>query len=174
VPVESDDRKPSSMQTTTATQDTPQEGHYAELAPRPLAEAMKRGLRLRCPACGIGKMFYAYLKVNDYCPHCGTAFHHHRADDAPPYVTIVIVAHVVGTLMVMNETFWPDSPVWLQMIIWPVLTIVLSLLLLPPIKGALIAYQWAFRMHGFEDPATEKRPAGTGEPLSPEAHDTAP
>lgn len=113
--------------------------------------ALKRGLRMRCPNCGIGKMFYAYLKVNDYCPNCGEALYHQRADDAPPYVTIFIVAHVVGTMMLTWETYWPDSPIWLHILIWPTVTVLLSLWLLPHIKGALVAYQWAFRMHGFEN-----------------------
>jgi uncharacterized protein (DUF983 family) len=34
--------------------------------------------------------------------------------------------------------------------LWPTLTLALTLLLLPKFKGALVAYQWALRMHGFE------------------------
>ncbi|MFM2444607.1 MAG: hypothetical protein RJB09_1793, partial [Pseudomonadota bacterium] len=58
--------------------------------------AMKLGFRGICPACGEGKIFRAFLKVNDCCPCCGEELHHHRADDAPPYFTILVVAHIVG------------------------------------------------------------------------------
>jgi len=120
---------------------------------RDVSQALIRGLRGRCPACGEGKIFNKYLKVNPACPVCGEELHHHRADDAPPYMTIFVVGHVIGTGMLITEEYWPDAPIWLHMATWPVLTILLSLWLLPCIKGALIAYQWALRMHGFEDAA---------------------
>jgi uncharacterized protein (DUF983 family) len=112
--------------------------------------AILLGLRGRCPACGTGRMFRAYVKVADTCPSCGEELHHHRADDAPPYVTIVVVGHVIGALMLLVEEFWPESPIWLHALLWPTLVVVLSLWLLPLFKGAIVAYQWALRMHGFE------------------------
>jgi len=120
---------------------------------RVVSQALMRGLRGRCPACGEGKIFNKYLKVNPSCPACSEELHHHRADDAPPYMTIFIVGHVIGTGMLVTEEYWPDAPIWLHMATWPILTILLSLWLLPIVKGALIAYQWALRMHGFEDAA---------------------
>ena len=118
--------------------------------PRAVWPAIRKGLRGRCPSCGRGKIFRAYLKVNDECPQCGEELHHHRADDAPPYMTIVVVGHVVVGLLVAADKYWPDAPLWLHAAIWPALALILSLWLLPVMKGALIAYQWALRMHGFE------------------------
>lgn len=112
--------------------------------------SLRRGFRERCPACGQGQIFGRYLKVNAACPNCGEELHHHRADDAPPYATIFIVGHIIGTLMLMVETMWPDAPIWLHALVWPTLVVMLSLWFLPRIKGALIAHQWALRMHGFE------------------------
>ncbi|MCL2385821.1 MAG: DUF983 domain-containing protein [Alphaproteobacteria bacterium] len=121
-----------------------------ESPPRDAWRAIGEGLQGLCPACGKGKMFYAYLKVNDRCPHCGEEFFHHRADDAPPYITILIVGHIVGALMLLTEEYWPEAPIWLHAMTWPSLALILSLWLLPIAKGGLIAYQWALRMHGFE------------------------
>lgn len=112
--------------------------------------AIAKGFLGHCPACGRGRIFRAYLKVNDCCPSCGEELHHHRADDAPPYFTIFVVGHVIGALMLLVEELWPDSPLWAHALVWPTLTIILSLWLLPLFKGALVAYQWALRMHGFE------------------------
>jgi uncharacterized protein (DUF983 family) len=118
-------------------------------AERPLLRSLWRGFRLRCPNCGEGAMFGAYLKVNNACPHCGEELHHHRADDAPPYFTMLIVGHViVGSVLAVEMAFAP--PMWLQMIAWPILAVALCLLLLPCIKGTLVALQWALRMHGFD------------------------
>jgi uncharacterized protein (DUF983 family) len=118
--------------------------------------SLLRGARLTCPACGKGAMFRRYLKVADNCPHCGEALHHHRADDAPPYFTIVIVGHVVVGLMLAVEIAY-RPPLWLHAAIWLPLTLLLALLLLPPIKGALVGLQWALLMHGFDPEAEEEK-----------------
>ncbi|RFB80669.1 DUF983 domain-containing protein [Methylovirgula sp. 4M-Z18] len=112
--------------------------------------AMKRGFLGHCPHCGEGRIFSSYLKVNPTCPHCGEELHHHRADDAPPYITIFIVGHIVVGLMLAAEQVYDDSPIWLNVLVWPLLSVILSLAILPRVKGALIAYQWALRMHGFD------------------------
>jgi uncharacterized protein (DUF983 family) len=121
-----------------------------ETAPRDWRAALKTGFRMRCPACGEGHMFYRFLKVSDCCPTCGEELHHHRADDAPPYFTILVVAHVIGALMLLVEEHNDALDMRIHMVLWPVLTLLLVYWLLPRFKGALIAYQWALRMHGFE------------------------
>jgi uncharacterized protein (DUF983 family) len=119
--------------------------------------AMWAGFRQRCPSCGTGRLFGRYLKVNDACPACGEALHHHRADDAPPYFTILIVGHVVvGAILPVERAFAP--PLWLHAVLWLPLTLVMSLWLLPRIKGAIVGLQWAFYMHGFEEAAPRQMP----------------
>jgi uncharacterized protein (DUF983 family) len=121
---------------------------------RDVFRSMLRGAQLRCPACGAGPMFRRYLKVADHCPNCGEALHHHRADDAPPYFTIVIVGHiVVGLVLSLEMAYRP--PLWVHAAIWVPLTFLLCLAILPVIKGALVALQWALRMHGFDPNSSE-------------------
>ena len=117
---------------------------------RPAWPAIKRGAMGRCPQCGRGRMFTSYLKVNPHCPVCNEALHHQRADDAPPYLTILVVGHVIGALMLWVETYNDALPLWIHMLAWPTLALVGCLWLLPVFKGGLIAYQWALRMHGFD------------------------
>ncbi|MFG1479602.1 DUF983 domain-containing protein [Xanthobacter sp. V4C-4] len=140
----------------------------AEAAPRAVPAALRRGARGRCPACGAGRLFSRYLKVESFCGRCGEELYHHRADDAPPYAVILVVGHVVVPAMVLvEELFRP--PLWSHLALWLPLTLVLSLVLLPPAKGLLIALQWALRMHGF-DPASPEReppPAGAVRPSFP-------
>jgi uncharacterized protein (DUF983 family) len=118
---------------------------------RSITGAMRRGGAGKCPACGQGALFHRYLKVADRCPACAEELHHHRADDAPPYFTILIVGHlIVAGVMFVEEYFHPDY--WLHILMWFPLTIGLSLWILPRVKGALVGLQWALRMHGFGGP----------------------
>jgi uncharacterized protein (DUF983 family) len=117
--------------------------------PRDTLKAMWRGAKQRCPKCGQGALYSSYLKVSDYCPVCGEALFHQRADDAPPYVTIAIVGHlVVAGIWSVEDAYHPAA--WVQAAIWLPVATLLSLFLLPPIKGALVGLQWAQRMHGFD------------------------
>lgn len=119
--------------------------------------AMRRGLLGHCPACNKGRLFGRFLKVVDLCEACGTEFHHHRADDLPPYLVIFIVGHLIGYGILMTETKM-EMPLWAHLAIWPLLTLVLSLLLLQPVKGAVVGLQYALGMHGFGE-ARRKRKA---------------
>ncbi len=116
---------------------------------RPALPAMLRGLRRRCPNCGRGRMMARYLKVAPNCPVCGEDLSHHRADDAPPYLTIVVVGHIIVPLILFVETRWA-LPNAVHLAIWLPPTLLLSLALLPAMKGAVVGLQWALRMHGFD------------------------
>jgi uncharacterized protein (DUF983 family) len=112
--------------------------------------ALKRGFRGRCPRCGEGKLFRAFLKVDDHCSACKLDFTPHRADDLPAYLVIVIVGHIVVPLALFIETNY-SPPVALQLAIYLPLTLFASLALLQPVKGAVVGIQWALRMHGFDE-----------------------
>jgi uncharacterized protein (DUF983 family) len=112
--------------------------------------SMKRGLRSRCPRCGEGKLFRAFLKVDGNCSVCNLDFTPHRADDLPAYLVIVIVGHLLVPIILWIETDY-SPPVWLQLSIYLPFTLIASLLLLQPVKGAVVGMQWALRMHGFDE-----------------------
>ncbi|MCC2095411.1 MAG: DUF983 domain-containing protein [Hyphomicrobiales bacterium] len=145
---------------TTTNTYTPVPGATEEH--RDCYDALKRGWRGRCPHCGEGKLYYKFLKPRDICEACGEELHHHRADDAPPYITIVIVGHILGAIMLFAHERDLNLSVWTEAIGYPLLGLLVALWALPKIKGALIGYQWALRMHGFE---TAQRP-GTTAPTS--------
>jgi len=127
--------------------------NHAGLPKRNLWQAMWRGFFCRCPNCNKGALFNGYLKSVPACAVCGEDFSHHRADDAPPYFTIVVVGHIV--VPVMTAVFFAtELSMMTHMLIWLPLTLVLTLAFLRPIKGSLIGLQWALYMHGF-DPRAE-------------------
>jgi uncharacterized protein (DUF983 family) len=116
----------------------------------PLKTALWRGLTGHCPHCGKGRMFRAFLKVADRCNVCGEELHHQRADDFPAYLVIVLVGHLVVPLVLHVEmTYQPAY--WIHAAMFLPLTLALSLLLIQPVKGAVIALQWHAGMHGFEE-----------------------
>jgi uncharacterized protein (DUF983 family) len=122
----------------------------APSAKRDVWTAMKRGWRGRCPRCGEGKLFRAFLKVANNCSVCGLDYTHHRADDLPAYLVIIIVGHIVVPLALLIETNYAPA-VALQLAIYLPLTLIASLVLLQPVKGTVVGVQWALRMHGFDE-----------------------
>ena len=124
---------------------------------RDVWQALKRGFRGRCPRCGEGKLFRAFLKTADSCSVCGQDFTPHRADDLPAYLVIVIVGHIVVPLALMIETNY-SPPVALQLAVYLPITFFASLGLLQPVKGAVVGMQWALRMHGFDENAPSDIP----------------
>ena len=120
-----------------------------EIPERRVLNAMVNGFMHKCPNCGKGRLFRSFLKTNYACEVCSEEFHHHRADDAPPYFTIVIVGHIIVSAILSLEVA-AKPPIWVHLIIWIPLTIVFSLALLGPVKGAIVGLQWSKYMHGFD------------------------
>lgn len=121
--------------------------HMSQTADTPhptLGLAVKRGLLRKCPHCGEGKLFASYLKQVESCDRCGESYGQIRSDDAAPWLTILVVGHIIGPLMlsVSQHTSWPF---WFAMCFWPSLTLVLGALVLPLAKGVFISAIWVTR-----------------------------
>lgn len=122
--------------------------HHTRRPARPVWNAILNGFMCKCPNCGKGKLFNGFLTVVPACSECGEEMHHHRADDLPAYIVVVIVGHiVVGAFMGVEATSTLST--WQHLAIWTPLTIAMSLALLRPVKGAVVGLQWANYMHGF-------------------------
>ncbi|HHX90981.1 MAG TPA: DUF983 domain-containing protein [Paracoccus sp.] len=130
---------------TTTTSSLP---HEAE---RPLRPALLRGWKGHCPACGEARMMAGYLKVRPECPSCGEELHHQRADDGPAFLTVLIVGKVtMAVYLTVFMAFQPEP--WVMIALCWTLALGMALFLLPRLKGAFVALQWANRMHGFGRP----------------------
>jgi uncharacterized protein (DUF983 family) len=141
---------------TTDSGAQPIEFGGVDKAERPLGHSIMRGLLNRCPACGSGRLFKAYLKPVDNCAACGEDISHQRADDLPPYLVILVLGHVmVGGFMMTDLVF--QVSMWVHLAIWVPLTIIIALLIIQPIKGGVIGLQWALKMHGFGGEPDEAR-----------------
>ena len=120
----------------------------ASVQEREVKPAMFRGWKRRCPNCGKGPIMKSYLKVRDTCLVCNEDLHHHRADDGPAYLTILIVGHIMAPLLIWVFTTFRPEPMILATG-FTIGCVALSLFLLPRLKGAIVGLQWAKRMHGF-------------------------
>jgi uncharacterized protein (DUF983 family) len=116
---------------------------------RPLMPALGNGWQRRCPACGEGAMMQGFLRVRDACPSCGEALHHHRADDGPAYLTVLIVAKAAMAFYMAVFLAFGFEPWAMIGLTWAV-ALAMVFYLLPRFKGAIVAFQWSRRMHGFE------------------------
>ncbi len=115
---------------------------------RPLKVALPHALAGKCPACGNAPLFRKFLKPVDRCAACGQDWSHQQADDFPAYLVIFIVGHLLVPL-VISVNLRLDLPLVVQMLLWPGVALAMSLAMLQPAKGAVIAWQWSRRMHGF-------------------------
>lgn len=111
----------------------------------PLAIAIGRGLLGRCPACGKSHLFNGFLRVVTACTQCGAPLGLARADDAPPYVTILITGHVIVPLLFAVDRLYDLSDFALSAIFLP-LTLFVSLGLLRPVKGATVGLMLTLNM----------------------------
>ena len=123
-------------------------GKAKAIEQRSVGQAMWRGTLCKCPHCGQGKMFRAYLKVADHCDVCGEQLDLHRADDFPPYIAIMIVGHLLVAVMLHMDMVYHVNPLTYLYTMIP-LAVILPLAMLPSIKGAIVGLQWANGMYGF-------------------------
>ncbi|WP_372623654.1 DUF983 domain-containing protein [Falsiroseomonas sp.] len=117
-------------------------------APDSFWTAISRGARNRCPVCGEGHVFTGYLTVTD-CEVCGARLGRLRADDAPPYFTILLTGHLlVPPVLWIEKAYQP--PMWLHMAVWLPLFALACILLLRPIKGAVVGWMVKLGFTGAE------------------------
>lgn len=111
-------------------------------------EAVARGAQGRCPRCKKAKLFRRFLKPMARCLACGQDWTHQQADDFPAYVSIFVTGHIMAPVIIalVRDAGLPIAA--LVAIILP-LALALMIGLLQPAKGAVIALQWWFGMHGF-------------------------
>ena len=103
-----------------------------------------RGLKMRCPHCGEGRVLQGYLTQRQNCTACDEDLSSIRADDGPAWLTILLVGHLMAPFIhyfITHDTF----PRQLELPIMLVMAAVSALLLLPLAKGLFIAIIWFTR-----------------------------
>jgi len=116
---------------------------------RPVKQSLWRGLQKKCPNCGVGKIYDRYLKPTTNCNHCGEQLSEIRTDDFAPWLTILVLGHIlVPALLHVERNITP--PLWVHAVIWLPLATIGVLALLPYSKGVCLGLMWALRLKGDE------------------------
>jgi uncharacterized protein (DUF983 family) len=113
-----------------------------------LKTAARRAVLGRCPCCGEGKLMKSYLKQVENCSVCGESFGQIRADDAAPWLTIILVGHLFLPLAFLVNLDW--MPTWAAMLSLSALFAAISLAILPRAKMLFIAILWQTRAPGYQ------------------------
>ena len=100
------------------------------------------GLRGRCPNCGEGQLFEGFLKISPRCEACGYDLAKADSGDGPAVFVIMIAGFLVAFAALYTEVAY-HPPIWVHLVIWLPLTVVLCLALLRPLKGLMVAAQFA-------------------------------
>lgn len=108
----------------------------------PIGPSILRGLKGCCPACGEGRLFWKYLKVENRCEACDHELARYPADDGPAYVTILVTGHVVVVPLLFFPIVWESNPLYSLPIILSGLA-AFTLTALPRIKGGWIGLMYA-------------------------------
>lgn len=103
--------------------------------------ARSAGFTGRCPRCGEGALFKGFIDLAPRCESCGLDYSFADAGDGPAvFIMLLAGAVVVGTALIIDANYEP--PLWLLGVIFLPLTLIVSLGLLRPLKGWLIASQY--------------------------------
>lgn len=104
------------------------------------------GLTCRCPRCGEGKLFSGYLKLVPSCDKCGLDLKFADSGDGPAIFVIFLVAPLIIAMALVVGALFNPAP-YVHLILWIPMTLILSLALLPPFKGVLVALQYRHDAH---------------------------
>lgn len=114
-----------------------------------IGTSLWRGAKQSCPNCGKSSLFAGFLKLVPKCGNCGLALGELRADDFPPYITIVIVGHIVVPGLLIAEKVWQPS-IAMQLGIWLPVAGLLTFLTLPRVKGIVVGWMLHIGLRGDE------------------------
>ena len=63
-------------------------------------EHLSRGLRLKCPACGLGQLYESFFRMLDECAYCGLVFTREQG-----YFIGAIYLNILGTESLIFITY---------------------------------------------------------------------
>ncbi len=110
------------------------------MTPTQSARPFLSGLLCRCPNCGVGDLYAGFLDLAPACSHCAYPLALADSGDGPAVFVMMIVGFIIVFGLLFTEIAY-RPPVWVHLVVWLPLGAALSMALLRPIKGLMIAAQ---------------------------------
>lgn len=95
----------------------------------------------RCPRCGQGRLFKGYLRLNSNCSYCDLDFEFAESGDGPAFFIMILVGFLVVLAAILTEIHY-RPPYWVHAALWLPAILMLSALLLRPLKSLMIWQQY--------------------------------
>ena len=99
------------------------------------------GLRGRCPRCGEGKLFSGFIALAPSCESCGLDYSFADSADGPAIFIMLIAGFIVVGAALLTDAYYEPPLLLLAAIFLPLMAVV-SLGMIRPFKGILIASQF--------------------------------
>ena len=103
-----------------------------------------RGLRLRCPRCGAGKLFRRGLAMHDRCRVCGDRFEREQGY----FVGAMYINYGVTVLVIVPGYFalewWTTITLGRQLAVWGVVGILLPVIFFRHSRGLWLGFDYIF------------------------------
>jgi len=99
------------------------------------------GLRGRCPRCGEGKLFSGFIALAPSCEACGLDYAFADSADGPAIFIMLIAGFIVVGAALLTDAYYEPPLLLLAAIFLPLMAVV-SLGMIRPFKGILIASQF--------------------------------
>jgi len=115
-------------------------------------QTLLSGVRCKCPRCLKGNLYPSKLNlsVKKTCDACGLDLSKNDSADGPA----VFLIFILGALIV-PIALWMDAiftiPLWAHAVIWSVITLLLTVGMLKPLKSYIIFLQYKYRPDMLED-----------------------
>jgi uncharacterized protein (DUF983 family) len=84
------------------------------------------------------------LTLQPACPACGLDFGRSDTGDAGAVIVIMVLGAFVGGMAIWVE-FHFSPPLWVHVVLWPLVTVPLAILIMRHMKAALVAAQFRHR-----------------------------
>ena len=117
----------------------------------PAANPFIAGLKGRCPVCGKGALWTGFLTIAPKCASCGWPLAESDTGEGPAVFVILIVGFIVVFAALLVEVA-VHPPIWLHLVLWLPLATVLSIGMLRPAKGLMLAAAINSRLRRERDP----------------------
>jgi uncharacterized protein (DUF983 family) len=105
---------------------------------------IRAALACLCPRCGDGRLFVGLLTVQNRCPVCDLDLKGNDSGDAPAVAVIFLLGPLlIGAALTVEFSFSP--PLWVHAVLWPIVAVPLAIVLLRPLKAAVVGIQYRRR-----------------------------